>query len=67
MPRLVADPEAAQQADQERVGNDVMWGFFEVGQPIPAGAQTAPPPTKEEIEKLLAVAPQYGIEVKLPH
>lgn len=40
--------------------------FFEVGQPVPAGAQFAPPPTKEEIEKLLAVAPRYGIEIKLP-
>jgi len=27
---------------------------------------TALPPTKEEIEKLLAVAPSYGIEIKLP-
>jgi quercetin dioxygenase-like cupin family protein len=41
--------------------------FFEVGVSVPAGATTAPPPTKEEIEKLLAVAPQYGIEIKLPH
>jgi len=41
--------------------------FFEVGQPVPAGATTAPPPTKEEIEKLLAVAACYGIEIKLPH
>jgi mannose-6-phosphate isomerase-like protein (cupin superfamily) len=40
--------------------------FFEAGQPLPEGAQTAPPPTKEEIEKLLAVAPRYGIEIKLP-
>src|SRR5438132_7813242 len=40
--------------------------FFEVGQPVPAGATTAPRPTKEEIEKLLAVAPRYGIEIKLP-
>ena len=40
--------------------------FFEVGQPVPAGATTAPPPTKEEVEKLLAVAPRYGIEIQLP-
>jgi mannose-6-phosphate isomerase-like protein (cupin superfamily) len=40
--------------------------FFEVGVPVPAGATTAPPPTKEEIEKLLAVAPRYGLQVKLP-
>ena len=41
--------------------------FFEFGVPVAEGATTAPPPTKEEIEKLLAVAPQYGIEIKLPH
>jgi quercetin dioxygenase-like cupin family protein len=41
--------------------------FFKVGQPVPAGATTAPPPTKEEIEKLLAVAPKYGIEIRLAH
>ena len=40
--------------------------FFEVGQPVAQGATTAPPPTKEEIEKLLAVASRYGIEIKLP-
>jgi quercetin dioxygenase-like cupin family protein len=40
--------------------------FFEVGQPLPDGATTAVPPTKEEIEKLLAVAPRYGIEILLP-
>ena len=40
--------------------------FFEVGVPVPQGASTAAPPTKEEIEKLLAVAPSYGIEIKLP-
>jgi quercetin dioxygenase-like cupin family protein len=40
--------------------------FFEVGRPVPAGATTAPPATKEEIEKMLAVAPRYGIEIRLP-
>src|SRR5436305_1532254 len=40
--------------------------FFEVGVPLAEGATTALPPTKEEIEKLLAVAPSYGIEIKLP-
>ena len=39
--------------------------FFEVGVPLPEGAATALPPTKEEIEKLLAVAPSYGIEIRL--
>jgi mannose-6-phosphate isomerase-like protein (cupin superfamily) len=40
--------------------------FFEVGVPVPPGATTAAPPTKEEIERLLSVAPRYGIEIKLP-
>jgi quercetin dioxygenase-like cupin family protein len=40
--------------------------FFEVGVPMPPGATTAARPTTEEIEKLLAVAPKYGIEIKLP-
>lgn len=40
--------------------------FFEVGVPLAEGATTAAPPTKDEIEKLLAVALKYGIEIKLP-
>jgi mannose-6-phosphate isomerase-like protein (cupin superfamily) len=40
--------------------------FFEFGRPLAQGATTAPPPTKEEIEQLLIVAPKYGIEVRLP-
>jgi mannose-6-phosphate isomerase-like protein (cupin superfamily) len=40
--------------------------FFEFGVPLPEGSTTALPPTKEEIEKLLAVAPKYGIEIRLP-
>ena len=40
--------------------------FFEFGVPLAPGATTAPPPTQSEIEKLLAVAPRYGIEIKLP-
>jgi len=40
--------------------------FFEVGVSVPPGATTAEPPTKDEIEKLLAVAPNYGIEIRLP-
>src|SRR5437879_485837 len=40
--------------------------FFEFGVPLPEGATTALPTTKEEIEKLLAVAPKYGIEIRLP-
>lgn len=38
--------------------------FFEVGQPLES--ELPPKPTQEEIEKLMAVAPRYGIEVKLP-
>jgi quercetin dioxygenase-like cupin family protein len=40
--------------------------FFEVGVPVPQGATTAPPPSKAEIEKLLQIAPGYGIEIRLP-
>lgn len=40
--------------------------FFEVGVPLAEGATTALPPTKEEIDKLLLIAPQYGVEIKLP-
>ena len=40
--------------------------FFEVGVPLAEGATTALPPTKDEIEKLLAIAPRYGVEIKLP-
>jgi quercetin dioxygenase-like cupin family protein len=39
--------------------------FFEVGVQLPNGATTALPPTPQEIEKLLAVAPRYGIEIRL--
>ena len=39
--------------------------FFEVGVPLAEGATTTLPPTKEEIEKLLAVAPGYGITILL--
>jgi quercetin dioxygenase-like cupin family protein len=39
--------------------------FLEVGVPVNLG-DTPPPPTKAEIEKLLAIAPNYGIEIKLP-
>jgi quercetin dioxygenase-like cupin family protein len=37
--------------------------FFEVGLSLAEGATTAPPPTKDEIEKLLAVAPGYGVQI----
>jgi quercetin dioxygenase-like cupin family protein len=41
--------------------------FMEAGVPLADGATTALPPTKEEIEKLLKVAPKYGIEIRVPH
>jgi hypothetical protein len=41
--------------------------FFEFGVPLAEGATTALPPAKEEIEKLLAIAPKYGIEIQLPN
>ena len=40
--------------------------FFEVGVLLPDGSSSALPPTKEEIEKLMAIAPRYGIEIRLP-
>lgn len=40
--------------------------FFEVGVPVPPGATSASPPTKAEIDKLLEIAPRYGVEIKLP-
>jgi mannose-6-phosphate isomerase-like protein (cupin superfamily) len=41
--------------------------FFEFGVPLAEGSMSALPPTHEEIEKLVAIAPGYGIEIKLPH
>jgi quercetin dioxygenase-like cupin family protein len=40
--------------------------FFEFAVPLPEGSTSALPPTKEEIEKLVAIAPKYGIEIMLP-
>jgi hypothetical protein len=40
--------------------------FFETGVSLAEGATTALPPTKDEIERLLATAPKYGIEIRLP-
>ena len=40
--------------------------FFEVSKPVASGTTSAGTPTKDEINKLLAVAPRYGIEVRLP-
>ena len=41
--------------------------FFEIGVPLSEGSTSALPPTKEEIEKLLTIAPRYGIEIRVPH
>jgi quercetin dioxygenase-like cupin family protein len=40
--------------------------FFEVGTPVEPGAMSAPHPTQADIQKLLAVAPNYGIEIRVP-
>src|SRR5262245_8541072 len=40
--------------------------FLECGVTLSDGATSALPPTREEIEKLLAIAPRYGVEIKLP-
>ena len=40
--------------------------FMEIGVPLAEGATTALPPTREDVEKLLAIAPKYGIEIRLP-
>lgn len=40
--------------------------FFEVSSPLPQGATTAPHPSKADIEKLLEMAPRYGVEIRLP-
>jgi quercetin dioxygenase-like cupin family protein len=41
--------------------------FFEVGQPLADDAETAPPPSQADIEKLLKAAPRYGVEIKVSH
>ncbi len=40
--------------------------FFEVGAPLGEGATAVPPPTPDEIDRLKAAAPRYGIELLLP-
>jgi len=40
--------------------------FLEVGTTLPPGSTTAVPPTHEEIERLVAAAPRYGIELQPP-
>ncbi|MBL8828420.1 MAG: cupin domain-containing protein [Planctomycetaceae bacterium] len=40
--------------------------FFEFGVELPEGSTTALPPTKQEIDKLLTIAPGYGVEILVP-
>jgi quercetin dioxygenase-like cupin family protein len=40
--------------------------FFEVGVDVPAGLVTAAPPTQAEIQRLISLAPGYGIELAPP-
>jgi quercetin dioxygenase-like cupin family protein len=40
--------------------------FLEVGQPVADDATAAPAPSRAEIEKLLAVASRFGVEIKVP-
>ena len=41
--------------------------FFEFGVPLPEGSTSTLPPTKDEIDTLLTIAPRYGIEIRVPH
>lgn len=41
--------------------------FFETGIPLEPGAKSAPPPSPAEIDRLLAAAPRYGVEILPPH
>lgn len=40
--------------------------FLAVGASLPPGSTTASPPSRDEIDRLLAVAPDYGIEILMP-
>jgi hypothetical protein len=39
--------------------------FFEIGVEMPEGSTTAPPPSKEEIDKLVTISSKYGIDIRL--
>lgn len=41
--------------------------FLEVGKVLTSPDQQPQPPTAEEIQKLLEVAPKYGVEIRLPN
>jgi hypothetical protein len=40
--------------------------LFEIGTALEQGATTTPSPSRQEIDKLLKLAPSYGIEILLP-
>lgn len=40
--------------------------FLEIGRPVRDGDGDRMPPAPEEIERLLAVAPEYGLEIRPP-
>lgn len=40
--------------------------FFQCGRDLPEGTTACDPPTPEEIAKLLALAPQYGVDIRVP-
>jgi quercetin dioxygenase-like cupin family protein len=40
--------------------------FFEIGQPVSIG-DPAPAPTADDIAQLLAAAPRYGVDIRVPH
>jgi hypothetical protein len=50
----IRDPDARHRRHQKLTSQPVAFG------------QQAPPPSKAEIDNLLAVAPSYGIEIRLP-
>ncbi len=41
--------------------------FLEAGRTLADDVEVAPHPTAEDIEKLLAVAPKYGVDILAPH
>lgn len=40
--------------------------FFEVGRPVDPQTASAPRPTKDDLERLLSIAPKYGLEIEPP-
>ena len=40
--------------------------FLEVGRPLPPNSVAAPPPTADDITRLVEVAPRYGITILPP-